>query len=236
MSRKKQSVFFSAQLLEEYQSAAIRNAHSLYQEANTLLSYQYNARAYFLAVASFEETGKAALAFNARGRKLQDSALQSRLNAEFLDHLTKISAAFIALLRGLKEADRKSIQYIIGLQVSLVSGREPSMYVGINEAGSVYIPNNVIPRKSASDCVRLAKDCLAQTETMLKNDKPFAFTFYQDQLFSLGKKAKKVCEESNFHEYLLYVIENEELNSDTIPKSVCMYYNDYLSKGKKFIQ
>lgn len=237
MPRTKHTVIFSTELLKEYNSAALKNAESLYQEAYLLLSERHYARAYFLAVASLEETGKAALAFNALGRKLADSAVQSRLNEEFQDHGAKISAAFLAMFKGLSQTElRENFQYIIDLQVSLKFGREPSMYIGINKTGSLHIPNNVVRPQAAADCVRLAKDCLEQTKSMVRADKPFTFTSYQDRFFALGKKAKKVWEQSDFGDFLLYVIENEGINSDTIPKCVCTYYDDYLSKDKRFIR
>ncbi|MBB5517580.1 AbiV family abortive infection protein [Amphiplicatus metriothermophilus] len=239
MPRKKHHVTFSNEMLTACQSAAMENAESLYKEAELLLEKKYYARAYFLAVASIEETGKAALAFNALGRKLNDSSVQSRLNVEFQDHHVKIQVAVIALYKALCPAElRGELQSIAHLQASLIHGREPSMYVGFNEAGELHVPNGVVSCTAAADCVRLAKDCHSQTKKMLKNDKPYAFSDSQDRLFALGKKASKVWKEPDFHKYLLVVIENKNLNPDMltteIPAAIVDYYQRYFCKGRKF--
>ena len=66
---------FSVELLREYCGAAIQNAGELIEEASLLSVNGHAARAYFLAVASIEETGKALHALDAQGRNLGDSAV-----------------------------------------------------------------------------------------------------------------------------------------------------------------
>lgn len=67
---------YTVELLKEYSDAALENAAELLQEASVLHAQGYRARAYFLAVAGIEETGKAVIAFDGQGRNLRDSFLR----------------------------------------------------------------------------------------------------------------------------------------------------------------
>ena len=89
----------SATSLETLAQAALANAESLLQEANSLLFSQHFARAYFLAVASIEEIGKAAIAFNSRGRNLAEPSVARAVRNKLLDHKSKIISAFAPSLR-----------------------------------------------------------------------------------------------------------------------------------------
>ena len=82
------------ELLQQYRDAALANAQELLDEATLLLQYGHHARAYFLAVVSIEEVGKAVQAFDGMGRNLKDSAVAMRLKLQFDDHQQKISSAF----------------------------------------------------------------------------------------------------------------------------------------------
>src|SRR6266850_4965044 len=88
----------SPQLLKDYSLAALGNASELVAEALVLWKHRHFARAYFLAVASIEETGKAYLAFDGQGRNLSDSAVASKLRRAMEDHPQKISHAFTTWL------------------------------------------------------------------------------------------------------------------------------------------
>ena len=76
---------FTVDLLREYCAAALQNAGELLEEASLLYANGHAARAYFLAVASIEETGKALQAFDAQGRNLADSAVTAKLRRS-MDH------------------------------------------------------------------------------------------------------------------------------------------------------
>lgn len=82
---------FTPEVLREYSEAALKNASELVEEASLLYAHGHVARAYFLAVASIEETGKALLAFDAQGRNLADSAVTSKLKRAMEDHSQKIT-------------------------------------------------------------------------------------------------------------------------------------------------
>lgn len=101
MAKQRPNIPFTADMLKEYESAAIRNAEQLHLEAVLLQKNGHHARGYFLAVASIEETGKAALAFKGRGRNLDAPNVIRKLNLDFQDHRSKISGAFIAMFENL---------------------------------------------------------------------------------------------------------------------------------------
>jgi AbiV family abortive infection protein len=81
----------TSDLLRDYGLAALANASELMAEATLLHDHGHFARAYFLAVAAIEETGKAFIAFDGRGRKLLDPAVASKLKRALEDHRSKIT-------------------------------------------------------------------------------------------------------------------------------------------------
>jgi AbiV family abortive infection protein len=154
--RKFRDYELTIQLLQKYSAASIQNASELLDEASLLATNGHKARAYFLAIASIEETGKAQISFDAQGRKLNDSAVASKVRKSFEDHSTKITAAFTPWLLASSDVE-KSAKVAIQLMVDLKFGREPSMYTDVHEDGvSVQSPSVVIRPKAAEDCVRLA--------------------------------------------------------------------------------
>ena len=78
-------------------------------EATLLLQHAHRARAYFLAVASIEEVGKAVQAFDGMGRNLKDDAVSTQLKKQFDDHQQKISSAFYSMVRGASKDFIKSL-------------------------------------------------------------------------------------------------------------------------------
>ena len=92
---------FTISLLRAYREAALINASSLLSEAKLLLDHEHFARTYFLSVAGIEEVGKAAILYQAEGRNLNASDIQSRIRSEVQDHLRKITSAFVAALKSL---------------------------------------------------------------------------------------------------------------------------------------
>ena len=68
--KKERKYSITYDLLKQYQDASLLNSQSLIKEAGILYKRGYLARAYYLACASIEETGKAYNAFSAQGRNL----------------------------------------------------------------------------------------------------------------------------------------------------------------------
>ena len=99
MKKKDRDYDLNFEFLDSYQKAAIDNADSILDEAKLLLSNNHYARAYFLAVASIEETGKAFMAFSSKGRNLNNVALHKKLKEMFENHSQKIRSAFVGSYR-----------------------------------------------------------------------------------------------------------------------------------------
>ena len=159
--------------LTKLAAAALANAEALLQEASALLSAHHHARAYFLAVASIEEVGKAAIAFNAAGRNLSDQKVAKAVRNKLLDHKSKIISAFAPSLhltdkKNLSEA----IEATMGLIGDLRRGREPSMYTEILSDGSVRTPSEIVRPVAARDVVRLAQHCLIRAQSYIPSSQP----------------------------------------------------------------
>jgi AbiV family abortive infection protein len=128
-------------LLQQNRDAALANAQEWLDEATLLLQHEHRARAYFLAVASIEEVGKAVQAFDGMGRNLKDSAVSTRLKLQFEDHEQKIISAFLPWLQGSSNLP-EALDSVINLILNVRHGREPSMYTDIRIDGpSVLTPS-----------------------------------------------------------------------------------------------
>jgi AbiV family abortive infection protein len=159
-------------LLRAYSEAALTNANELVQEASLLYANGHLARAYFLAVAAIEETGKGLLAFDAQGRNLADPRVSTALKRAMETHRDKIVAAFIGWLPVslLSGEDNMSV---VNSMIDLISGREPSMYTDIHPDGSkIQIPSERVRDAEARECVHRATDCLAHARILAKGSSP----------------------------------------------------------------
>jgi AbiV family abortive infection protein len=138
---KNRNYQLTRELLRQYCDAALANAQELLDEATLLLQHGHRARAYFLAVASIEEVGKAVQAFDGMGRNLKDSAVSTRLKLQFEDHEQKIISAFLPWLQGSSNLP-EALDSVINLILNVRHGREPSMYTDIHIDGpSVLTPS-----------------------------------------------------------------------------------------------
>ena len=223
---------FTVELLREYSAASISNAAELVEEASLLYERSHTARAYFLAVASIEEIGKALLAFDGQGRNLADSAVTSKLRRRMEDHSEKIAAAFIPVLLS-SQGIRETLMPAIDLMVHLTRGREPSMYADIVYSESkVQLPRSVVRDVAAKDCIRLSKDCLFNAKKHLAEETPRARTRAEDQLFAIkSEQLKKMVNTEGFWWY--YVAQCQAGNRDFAIAAIA-YQRKYFSKGKVF--
>lgn len=223
---------FTAELLKEYSAAALRNAADLLEEASLLYEKGHAARAYFLAVACIEETGKALQAFDAQGRNLADSAVTAKLRRAMEDLSQKITAAFTAMLLASSDI-REATMRAVDLMIHLKRGREPSMYTDIHYPESrVQIPSTMVRNVAAKDCVRLARDCLAHARRHIANGKPDVRSREEDQLFSMKSgQFQKMANTEGFWWY--YIAQMQAGNRDFAAAAVA-YQRDYFSKGKTF--
>jgi len=222
---------FTVELLREYSAASLSNATELVEEASLLYEQGHVARAYFLAVASIEEIGKALLAFDAQGRNLADSAVTAKLRRAMEDHSQKIAAAFSPMLLS-NPNTREVLMPVIDLMIHLTLGREPSMYADILYAESkVQLPRSIVRDVASKDCIRLSRDCLSNARKYLA-ETPRDRTRVEDQLFAMKlEQFKKIFNKQDFWWY--YIAQCEIGNRD-FAASVITYQREYLSKGNSF--
>lgn len=209
--------------------AALANASELIAEASLLYSHGHVARAYFLAVASIEETGKAYLAFDSRGRNLRDSAVSAKLKRSLEDHQHKISSAFTAGLIAHADA-RNAVMPMVDLMVQLRYGREPSMYTDIRtDLAQIQLPAETVRKQAAIDCIRLATDCLSHTQRHIAEKTPQPRTRAEDRLFAMkASQFQKILGTGDFWWY--YIAQLESGNKD-FADAVVSYCNTYANAG-----
>lgn len=222
----------TAELLRSYSEAAIRNAEELLSEASLLREHDYVARAYFLAVACIEETGKALLAFDGQNRKLSDPAVCAKLKSTMASHSHKINHALgVWAVNG--PDPRKALTVAIDLIVDLQRGREPSMYTELRtDPDRVQTPRDIVRQSAASDCVRLARDCLAHAHRHVREKAPAEFTSAQDRLFTM--KSAKFREVLNAEDFWWYYIARMETGHQDIAEAVLGYEQDHIKTGTQF--
>jgi AbiV family abortive infection protein len=215
--------------LRNLTTAALANAKALLQEASLLAHNRHYPRAYFLAVASIEEAGKAAIAHDAPGRNLADQAVRSKTERMLTDHASKIRAAFTGFI----VADpRKNVERAVELIVQLQRGREPSMYTEIRQDNSVYRPNDSVSETNATDCIRLADRCLRSIENHIQSVPTRTTTNVEDRLFSL--RSGEMSKIMNRSDFWWYYIARMETGQKDLASAVISYRHDYLLAGREF--
>ena len=204
----------SKQTLLKLSAAALGNAVALVSEAEALLASEHFARAYFLAVASVEEVGKSALAFNAAGRNLDDQQVVKKTWNNLLDHKSKIIAAFGPSLQ-LTQKDNltEALETSLELMGDLRRGREPSMYTSILADGSVQCPKEIVRPVAARDAVRLAQHCLARAQQHLPNKEPQATSVASDYFYTLsGTKIQEIMAQPEFSSFYMARIQGGDIS------------------------
>jgi AbiV family abortive infection protein len=226
------NIKFSRELLRDHSLAALANDSELVSEALVLHKHGHYARAYFLAVASIEETGKAFLAFGGQGRNLSDSGVTSKLKRAMEDHSQKITSAFTAWLVASPNV-RESVMPAITLMLNLKHGREPSMYTDIrSDSSTVQIPATVVREKASFDCIRLATDCLSHTQIHISEKTPEPRTRAEDQLFAM--KAGQFQKIASTEDFWWYYIAQMEAGRKDLAESVISYRDNYAKRGLLF--
>lgn len=226
------TIKLSPQLLREYGDAALKNASDLLEEALLLHTNGHRARAYFLAVAAIEETGKALLAFDAQGRNLLDPAVTTKLKKTMEDHPSKIRAAFTGWLAASSNL-RETVMSMVDLMIHLHRGREPSMYTDIrSDTNTVQVPANVVRVEAARDCIRLATDCLAHARRHIVETSPLQRTRAEDQLFAM--KSTEYQKIANTEDFWWYYIAQLESGQKDFAEAVVQYRSEFFLKGKQF--
>lgn len=232
MMKKERDYDLTDELLVSYREAALDNSRQLIEEAQLLLSKEYYARTYFLALASIEETGKAQILFDAMGRDLSDLGLCNMIKKRIEMHSYKIISAFIAWLQK-SENQKEAVQEYVDITVHLKRGREKSMYTDVkSNILGLSKPNEVVRPVAARDCLHIAVNCLHHTEQHIKNSSPRKTSKYEDKLYCLNTdKMTKMMNTEDFWEY--YIDQLKQGNNDHAMTSV-KYYDEYFSKNQTF--
>lgn len=222
----------TADLLRQYSDAALGNADDLLVEAMLLLGHGHAARAYFLAVASIEESGKALQAFDAQTRNLADPAVCSRLKNSLQSHEHKITYALG--LWALSSAEpRAEVKLAADLILHLKRGREPSMYSELRaDPDRAQTPTEVVRPKAAQDCVTLARNCLAHSRHHVSSTIPATFTSVDDRLFTM--KFVKFQAMLNTEDFWWYYISQMEAGQQSFAEAVLGYERDHITVGIPF--
>jgi AbiV family abortive infection protein len=228
MTIKERKYSLSLHLLRSFVDASLLNASELLFEASDFLSQKKYARAYFLACASLEETGKAYLAFSALGRNIKNSDVESEIKASFERHRSKITSALICSLEK-DEVAKENASKVVELLVDLENGREKSMYVDINDVGEVTIPSEIVKPKVAANALELAKLCFRTTGEFIQKNEPKKLTDIQDKLICIKtQKLVEILSDSDFLEFV------RSRNWEDFRETCVKYNAEYTSKGKKF--
>lgn len=222
----------TGELLRSYSDAALRNADELLSEASLLLDRAHVARAYFLAVGCIEEAGKALLAFDGQNRNLSDPAVCTKLKSTMESHSHKINHALgIWAMNG--PDPRKALAVAVDLILDLQRGREPSMYTELRtDPDRVQTPGEIVRGSAASDCVRLARDCLAHAQQHVRQKAPAEFTPAHDRLFTM--KPAKFRKVLNTEDFWWYYIARMEAGQHDMAEAVLGYEQDYIKTATQF--
>lgn len=222
------------ELLRELASAALNNAGKLLAEASLLLANEHWARAYFLSVASIEESGKARFAFDSQSRNLTNPAVCSTLRRYLENHARKIQYALGSWLMELESAEaRKALEIVIELMVDLQRGREPSMYSDLRTLpDKAQTPSEVVRPHAASECVRLACDCLSRARNHIATKRPTTIAPSDDRLFTFKSTALHAIVKSQ--DFWWYFLDRFERGEKNWAETILQYETIYRSKGLSF--
>jgi AbiV family abortive infection protein len=230
--KKEKNYNLTPEFLHAYQKGALKNSGLLLDEAILLQSNHHYARAYFLALASIEEAGKAYQSFQAQGRNLRNGGVCKAIKENFENHNSKITAAFIGWI-SLSNNPEEALKASIDLTLHLKHGREKSMYVDVKENGvDLSIPAEVVRPVAARDCIRLAQKCLYYTKHYTESTTPFQCNQASDKLLCLRQKdLLHIFNEKDFWKFCL----NEIKKGSAWEKATVDYYDQYFMKKKKFM-
>ena len=221
------------ELLREFASAALKNAEELLAEASLLLANEHWARAYFLSVASIEESGKARFAFDSQSRNLANPAVSTTLRRYLENHARKIQYALGSWIMDNEAEARKVLEIVIDLMVDLQRGREPSMYSDLRiSPEKAQTPRDVVRPAAAADCVRLAHDCLTRAHSHIAANRPVAISPSDDRLLTFKSTALHAIVKSQ--DFWWYFLDRFERGEKNWAETVLQYETIYRSKGLSF--
>lgn len=223
----------TAELLRFYSEAALDNAHELLLEASLLHDHGHTARAYFLAVASIEETGKALIAFDSQSRNLSDPAVCTKLKIIMETHASKITYLLGIWASG-SPNPREGLKVALDLIPDLKHGREPSMYTELRDnPDRVQTPREVVRTSAARDCIKLAENSLDYANRHVRATTPSKFTNAQDRLFTMKSSSFQAM--LNIEDFWRYYISRMEAGQEDIAEAVIEYERHHIKTGTPFL-
>jgi AbiV family abortive infection protein len=216
-------------LLLTYSRAALKNADELFTEASLLQGHGHSARAYFLAVACIEETGKALLAFDSQNRNLSDPAVCAKLKMTVENHGQKINYALC--MWAMSEPNRRDAFHVaLSLMIDLKRGREPAMYSDLRSGPDrAQTPREVVRATAAQDCIRLAGNSLSIAHLHVREKVPPKVTMAQDKLFTM--KSSKLQDMLNTEDFWWYFISRIEAGQQDIAEAAIAFERDHIRTG-----
>jgi AbiV family abortive infection protein len=222
----------SSMMLRGYRKAAVDNSRELQYEAALLLRHNHFARAYFLAVTSIEEMGKAMQAFDALGRNVRDPAVSARVRLNFEDYPKRMLAAVFHWMQMNPEVREEVMPFIEGLIESKRTS-EPAVYMGIDPHSSkISTPNGVIGPHAARRCVHMAQSIFANTVEHVMDAPPKIRTKAEDEFFAMKPTVLQAMTETE--DFWRYYVSCLKTGDAAFEAAVVEYSRLYFAKSIKF--
>ena len=233
MMKKERNYQISFGLLDQYSEAALANSKDLLYEAVFLFEHHYFERSIFLSCASIEESGKAYIAFSAKGRNLKDPSVINQTRLDFEDHTSKIiSALNTTFLSNPYVLNGTLVKSIVLLSESLLKLREDSLYVDINDSSQVKIPNEQNGQELSELLLGITIDCYQAITSTVLSRQPIKHPSYDDKLYTLkSKKLSAIMKDAAFWEYLIFSLEADVTTS--LKKILVRYHDEEFSKQQR---
>ncbi len=231
-TKKNRGYQLSSMMLRGYRKAAVDNARELQYEAELLLRNNHYARAYFLAVTSIEEMGKAMQAFDALGRNVRDPAVSARVRLNFEDYPKRMLAAVFHWMQTHPEVREEVMPFIEGL-IDSKRTSEPAVYMGIDPHSSkISTPNGVIGPHAARRCVRMAQAIFNNTVVHILDAPPKIRTTAEDEFFAMKPTVLQAMTETE--DFWRYYVSCLKTGDAAFEAAVVEYSRLYFAKSIKF--
>lgn len=233
MSSKKSSNYaLNSTLLKGFRKATVENARELQYEAALLLSNNHFSRAYFLAAASIEETGKAVQAFDALGRNVRDPEVSTRVRLNFQDYSKKVAAASFPWLLN-DPSCREELTAFIDSLIEAKNVSEPALFVGIEPQGMrMHAPATDIGRESAEQCVHMARNIFSHASLHVLDGHHKVRTRAEDDFFVM--KPSSILNVSSGTDFWQYYIACMKSGDSAFEAALMDYTQKYLAKNEKY--
>lgn len=219
-------------MLRGFRKAAVDNARELMYEAHLLLRHNHVARAYFLAVISVEEIGKAMQAFDALGRNISDPEVSVRVRLNFEDYPKRMMAAAFPWMQ-VDPSHREELVPFIEMLIEAKRTSEPALYMGIDPHNArISYPNGVISRHTAERTVRLAQRIFDYAAPHVMDAPPKIRTRAEDEFFAMKSAVLvSMTHNADFWQYYASVMKESNVSFE---EAVSDYSKQYVARDRKY--